>query len=41
MSNKQLPYHTIEWVSEIKHLGNNLNISRNDELDCQIKKRIL
>ena len=27
----------IEWVSEIKHLGNNLNISRNDELDCQIK----
>ena len=22
----------IEWVSEIKHLGNNLNISRNDEL---------
>ena len=27
----------IEWVSEIKHLGNNLNISRNDELDYQIK----
>ena len=27
----------IEWVSEIKHLGNNLNISRTDELDCQIK----
>ena len=27
----------IEWASEIKHLGNNLNISRNDELDCQIK----
>ena len=27
----------IEWVSEIKHLGNNLNISCNDELDCQIK----
>ena len=27
----------IEWVSEIKHLGNNLNISFNDELDCQIK----
>ena len=26
-----------EWVSEIKHLGNNINISRNDELDCQIK----
>ena len=27
----------IEWVPEIKHLGNNLNISCNDELDCQIK----
>ena len=27
----------IEWVSEIKHLRSNLNISRNDELDCQIK----
>ena len=27
----------IEWVSEIKHLGNNLDISCNDELDCQIK----
>ena len=24
-------------VSEIKHLGNNLNISCNDKLDCQIK----
>ena len=29
--------NNIEWVSEIKYLGNNLNISRNDELDCQIK----
>ena len=28
----------IEWVSEIKHLGINLNISCNDKLDCQIKK---
>ena len=27
----------IEWVSEIKHLGNNLDISCNVELDCQIK----
>ena len=27
----------IEWVSEIKHLGNNFKISCNDELDCQIK----
>ena len=27
----------IEWVLEIKHLGNSLNISCNDELDCQIK----
>ena len=27
----------IESVSEIKHLGNNLNIFGNDELDCQIK----
>ena len=27
----------IEWVTEIKHLGNNLDISCNDELDCQIK----
>ena len=27
----------IEWVSKIKHLGNNLDISCNDELDCQIK----
>ena len=27
----------IEWVEEIKHFGNNLNISRNDKLDCQIK----
>ena len=26
----------IEW-SEIKYLGNNLNISCNDKLDCQIK----
>ena len=25
----------IEWVSEIKHLGNNLDISCNVELDCQ------
>ena len=27
----------IEWVSEIKHLGNNLNILCNDGLDCHIK----
>ena len=27
----------IEWVSEIKHLENNLNKSCNNELDCQIK----
>ena len=26
----------IEWVSEVKHFGNNLDISCNDELDCQI-----
>ena len=29
--------NAIEWVSEIKHFENNLNISCNDELDCQIK----
>ena len=27
----------IELVSKIKHLRNNLDISCNDELDCQIK----
>ena len=25
----------IDWVSKIKHLGNHLDISCNDELDCQ------
>ena len=30
----------IEWVSEIKHLGNNLKISCNDEIGCQSKHRI-
>ena len=29
--------NNIEWVPEIKRLGNNLNISCDDELDCQIK----
>ena len=27
----------IEWVSEIKHLRNNLDKSCNDKHDCQIK----
>ena len=27
----------IEWVSKIKHLGNHLGVSFNDELDCQSK----
>ena len=27
----------IAWVSKMKHLGNHLDISCNDELDCQIK----
>ena len=35
--NLTLNGNDIECVSEIKHLGNNLNISCNDKLDCQIK----
>ena len=27
----------IEWVSDIKHLGNNLDKECDDKLDCQIK----